>query len=233
MRDRELMQIHVDTLFTHDSRGRMLRVNEPEGKDAPRFFLGRTAEGIVWRVRHDVPIELAKEVEAACSDDRFLADPLELPGGSPKYNELLARFAPIQREWSGPAYHFPNDLPPAPGVVALAAENADVLRPHLEEWREEIASRLRQPAFVSLIDGRAVSICASVRIGEVAHEAGVETAPAFRGRGHAMRAVSAWARALRHMGKIPLYSTSWQNGPSRAVAGRLRLLLYGADMHVI
>jgi len=39
------MRMHIDALFTHDARGRMLRVNEPMGKTAPRFFLGRTTQG--------------------------------------------------------------------------------------------------------------------------------------------------------------------------------------------
>jgi hypothetical protein len=41
----ELLRIHVETLFTHDAMGRMVRVNEPAGKAAPRFYLGRSVEG--------------------------------------------------------------------------------------------------------------------------------------------------------------------------------------------
>jgi hypothetical protein len=34
------------------------------------------------------------------------------------------------------------------------------------------------------------------------------------------------------MGLVPLYSTSWKNEPSRAVARRLGLIQYGVDLHI-
>jgi len=34
------------------------------------------------------------------------------------------------------------------------------------------------------------------------------------------------------MGAIPLFSTSWENAASQAVAKKLRLAQYGADFHV-
>ena len=40
--DRELMRLHIATLFTRDDHGRLVRVNESSGAPAPRFFLGRT-----------------------------------------------------------------------------------------------------------------------------------------------------------------------------------------------
>jgi hypothetical protein len=56
---RELMRLHVRALFTHDGAGRLVAANEPGGGAAPRFFLGRTAQGNIWRVRHDVDAALA------------------------------------------------------------------------------------------------------------------------------------------------------------------------------
>jgi len=37
---------------------------------------------------------------------------------------------------------------------------------------------------------------------------------------------------VRSMGAIPLFSTSWENAASQAVAKKLRLAQYGADYHV-
>ena len=54
MRNGELLRIQIETLFTKDARGRLVRLNEPNGKPAPRFFLGTTIDGNEWRVRHDV-----------------------------------------------------------------------------------------------------------------------------------------------------------------------------------
>ena len=51
---REMMRIQAEALFTHDLNGRLSRVNEPNGARAPRFFLGRTAQGRVWRFRDDL-----------------------------------------------------------------------------------------------------------------------------------------------------------------------------------
>jgi len=82
------------------------------------------------------------------------------------------------------------------------------------------------------VDGHAVSIGTSVRLTRVAHQDGVDTCRAYRGRGFAPRVVTAWAQAVRDIGRIPLYSTSWQNEASRAVARKLHLICFGSDVHI-
>ena len=71
-----------------------------------------------------------------------------------------------------------------------------------------------------------------MRITAAAHEAGVETLPALRRRGHAVNEVAAWADAVRRTGAAPLYSTSWDNVASQNVAAKLGLSLFGVDFHV-
>ena len=44
--------------------------------------------------------------------------------------------------------------------------------------------------------------------------------------------VAGWARAVREAGVEPLYSTSWQNAASRAVARKLALVPFGSDVHI-
>jgi hypothetical protein len=44
--------------------------------------------------------------------------------------------------------------------------------------------------------------------------------------------VAAWADAVRATGVVPLYSTAWKYQASRAVARRLGLVQFGADLHV-
>src|SRR6185503_16621296 len=100
-------------------------------------------------------------------------------------------------------------LPTAETAVSVTRENAGLLQPLLSAWMPDVATC--QPMFVLPIDGRAVAICASVRITPEAYEAGVDTAPAHRGHGYAGHVVAAWAAAVREMGRVPLYSTSWQN----------------------
>jgi hypothetical protein len=44
--------------------------------------------------------------------------------------------------------------------------------------------------------------------------------------------VPEWAETVRTLGCIPLYSTSWQNVASRALARALGLIQYGSVVHV-
>lgn len=128
------------------------------------------------------------------------------------------------------AVNDPATLVPDRDVVPVTAANAGVLSPYLDAWRTDVTQGV--PICAVLRDGSAVSICASVRVTEHAHEAGVETHPAFRGAGHAARAVTAWARDVRAGGRIPLYSTSWENTASQAVARKLGLIQFGVDLHI-
>ena len=88
-----------------------------------------------------------------------------------------------------------------------------------------------QPCMVALEAGRAVSICCSVRKSLKAEEAGVETLVSYRGKGYAARAVAGWAQAIKEKGRIPLYSTSWDNGASQRVAQKLGMIPFGADFN--
>lgn len=72
--DLRLLQLQVDALFTHDPRGRILYVNEPGGDRAPRFFLGRTREGNIWRCRDDMAAETVRELERLASEEPMRDD---------------------------------------------------------------------------------------------------------------------------------------------------------------
>jgi len=78
-----------------------------------------------------------------------------------------------------------------------------------------------------------VALCRSARGAPgAAVEAGVETAPAWRGRGHGAAALAGWAERVRRSGRVPLFSTTWENVAARALARRLGLRLYGEDLHL-
>jgi RimJ/RimL family protein N-acetyltransferase len=131
----------------------------------------------------------------------------------------------------GPAYHFTAYPEPSRPLLALTATHAERLRGGFEALVAELPAW--QPFLALVEEGRAVSVCRSVRIIPAAHEAGVETLPDFRGKGYAQDVVAGWARVVQSLGAIPLYSTSWENTASQAVAKKLHLVPYGADFHVI
>jgi len=230
MTNRELMELHVAALFSHDASGRLVQVNEPNGAPAPRVFLGGTADGPVFRSRFDVHDDLRNTLEAAClnlaSSNHAWTDQID----PAPFRALLERTAPVQRIWTGPAFSFPSDLPDAADAQRVTFDDVDLLRPFFADWIADVLAGC--PLVATVVADSAVAVCCSVRRTAAAHEAGVETAPAFRGRGFAVPAVAEWARDVRARGCVPLYSTSWDNTASRAVARKLNLLQFGSDLHI-
>ena len=101
---------------------------------------------------------------------------------------------------------------------------------NFDDWLDDIGRC--QPMVALVKDGQAVSVCATVRAAGHACEAGVETLARFRGRGYACHAVASWANAVRLQRRIPLYSTSWDNEASVAVARKLGLVQYATTFHI-
>ena len=228
--DRELMRLHIATLFTHDERGRLVRVNVPGGGPAPRFYLGRTRHGCEWRVRGDLDHQLIDELAALCTLEATDVDDFAPPEMPTPFEAVLARSSPVQKIWMGPAYYAGSEVRPMPGAVAVTLENAEILRAHLPSWVSGVSDE--RPMFAATVNGDAVAVCSTVRRTSAAVQAGVETVPDFRGRGYGSTVVAAWADAVRRSGATPLYSTSWENVASRALARSLGLTLFGADLHL-
>src|SRR2546423_4416292 len=126
--DSDIMERHVRALFTHDDRGRLRLVNEPDGAEAPHFFLGRTAEGNVWRFRFDLPESLAGQLEAVCLEEPAAGVLRQEPAHLKEYLRLLETHSPLQKIWTGPAYLFPDGVVRSSReAVTVTVENADVL----------------------------------------------------------------------------------------------------------
>jgi RimJ/RimL family protein N-acetyltransferase len=138
--------------------------------------------------------------------------------------------------WRGPAYLVPPGagagatLDGSASAVSIEGQNAALLGDAFGPWAAWLEHR--RPCLAVVERDRALAICFSSRIGAGACEAGVETVPAHRGRGLAGVAVAAWAAAVRRGGRLPLYSTAWDNAPSRRVAEKLGARLLGEDWHV-
>jgi hypothetical protein len=87
-------------------------------------------------------------------------------------------------------------------------------------------------ALAAIEGDRAVAACATVVASQDAHEAGVETLAAYRGRGFAAGAVAGWAGAVRALGATPFYGTTFDNISSQRVAQRLSRLLVASEFSV-
>jgi GNAT acetyltransferase len=237
--DLDLMRRQAATLYLLDDRRRMVAVNEATRPAAPRVFLGRTGEGNVWHLRHDLPPGLAGQLADLLATEPTADDllglgtaehrPLE-PRCLPALRAALAPVGPVEREWRGPAYLIPPgaSAPVAAPIREIVGRDPALLGSPFEWLVAELADRA--PALAAVERGRAVAICFCSRRTEGAAEAGVETAPAHRGRGLASAAAAAWAAAVRRRDLLPLYSTSWDNLASRGVARRLGARLYGEDL---
>jgi hypothetical protein len=230
MKDVELMQLHVEALFVHDANHDLVRVNAPNGAPAPRFFLGRTRDGVIRRFRHDVDATTRRALREASEEQIARKRAIDLLDDPLPFQRILSRVAPVERTWFGPAYCIPKDQPVGVSPVAITAANEELLRPLLEAWLPDVATA--QPMIAIAIEGRAVSLCCSGRRSNDADEAAVETVIAYRNRGHGRVVVRAWANAVYAAGRIPLYSTSWQNTASQAVMRRLELAPFGVDLHL-
>src|SRR5216684_6491292 len=226
--DLALMELHVEALYRRTPEGRLLETREEKPVRAPRFFLGRTRSGNLWRFRDDLSASLVRRLDALAAAEPVLPDLPREPAYLSQFRELLHEHEAIQHIWAGPAYFFPEVLSPPQQVVRITEENSHLLGAEFAWLQTERAAC--EPALAVVINEHAVSVGFSSRLAGRAAEAGVNTLEAFRGQGHASRVVAAWAIAVREMGRVPLYSTSWGNLASQGVARRLGLRIYGVDL---
>jgi len=225
----------LEALYGHDQRGRITTRKDAPGEQAPRFVLGRTRHGNVWRSRADLAGALVRGLS------RLAAREPVLPAAAADWRDAERRGA-IQRlleaegrvveERAVRVFRLPAA---AQGLTAgdSRAEGSELLEGDAEAIRSElrdalpalaaIADRCR-PIVVSRAGGRIASACHRAA-GDPARvaEARVETAPEHRGHDHAIRATAGWMRAVRRLGGTPLYRAPCDERASLALAGSLLL----------
>lgn len=229
----ERLRLQLDVLFQSDAEGRLLAVNEPGQPPAPRVFLGRTPEGNLWRVNAGLSAETRRTLESLCAGEPVSAALEPAPRCADALRGTLEADAPVTAVFRGPAFHFPDDFAyptSAEQIDASRPASVAALHPHFPELARDV--RDVEPCLAVIQDDVAISAAFSARSSALASECGVVTAPAHRGRGHAVSVVAAWAEATRRMGHSPLYSTEWSNAASRRVSEKLGLVLYGEDFHL-
>ena len=208
-------------MYRFNEAGRIVSTLEPNPAIGPLFTLIRGRSERVWAVGATVASDLADELDALAIQEQPSADWREPPRFANRYHALLGGDLV-----SGPALEFPNRVDAPEGVSLI--EDVRMLRRYFEGWTfEEVPGR--KPIAAVLVDGHAVSLCGCARRTDEAAEAGLETAEPFRGQGLAERVTASWAIAVRASGRMPLYSTSWENSASLAVARKLGLTTYAAS----
>ena len=230
--DFELMVVQADTLFIHDAKGQLKFINKPitpEKHLAPRLFIGRTKVGSVYRFRYDLPPIICAQLEELILLESPLRDIVQQPDYVGTVKEILSGHAPVQRMYAGPAFRFPNALNRTAEAVSVDKHNAELLEFGFSDWIDELDHI--QPCVGVLEEGKIVSLCCSVRKSSKAEEAGVETLASYRGKGYAARTVAGWAQTVKEKGRIPFYSTSWDNRASQRVAQKLGLTPFGTDLN--
>ena len=222
-------------LYEHDGVGRIVHFRDADAADpdVPLFFFARSRHGNTWRFSHRLSDPLLRELARLAGAEPLEPDPANWerpPTRAEAWLERIRSEHAVRVVWGGPAFYFPDALPDAADAEIL---DADALREaSFDAWPEVAPFARRGPVAVVRSEGRIVAACYCATADGPAVEAGVETLEGHRGRGFAPRVVARWARAMRAAGRIPLYSTGWDNRASRAVARKLGLVLYGADWHV-
>lgn len=217
----DLMKIQAQTLYTMNTQQRLTGINEPEGGLAPALFIGMTSAGLLPYYHEHLPPELMVE----------LASDAKLPLDIPKLLGTIEAYKPVKQLWMGPAFVFREKWDKWHSRVQLIDHHHTFL---LEEHFLGLIGRLhaKAPVVAYVIEDFAVAVCCSARTSELGAEASLHTVPVYRGHGYGVEAVKCWQYHVQESGRIPLYSTSWDNLPSQQVARKLGLYQYGMDFSI-
>ena len=230
------MALQLDALYITDVEGRLRYIREldrspAELPRAPRFCLSRSADQVVWRFREDIAEQLTARLDAVCR---------RIPAGSPRVDttrealairSLLVKHAAISQELCGPAYWIPQQIPSSM-TQSISPSNLHYLESNFPWAMSSELNHTSAPMVVAVVGQQAVAICHCARLTQLAAEAGVETARPYRGQGYAGLVVAHWAELIRGSGRLPLYSTAWENLGSRAVAAKLNLSYYAENWSI-
>ena len=185
--------------------------------------------GFVFAFRHDITPDLELHLSA------LLADHVHLPDFAARtlpecLLDVVSGFGGLSVRHFGPAYCFPTVTRPWPEVACVSPTENKQLHQQLGSMAAHLD--LVQPVIAKVIDGQIASTRQTVRAAGRLVEAGVETRPEWHSRGHGTAVVLGWALKCLQTGRVPLYSTSWDNAASMALARHLNLIHYATELSI-
>ncbi len=219
-----LLQAHVRVLYRLRDDGALVESNEASPSEAPRVFVGRSRGGVVCHLRTDVAPTLAADLRRIAGRLPAFPEPAEDAKVYADLEAAVGAESPVRHRWFGPAFEFAEPPRPAhPDVVEVTTDRGGFVGP-FEDFRTDLDHH--RPFFGIVRAGAVVAGGFTARAVEDAAEAGVNTNVEYRGQGFGAAVVNAWRLAVERSGRTPLYSTSYDNTSSRAVARRLGLRQY-------
>jgi hypothetical protein len=242
LRELDLLELHRQTAFTFDERGRMIHESAPDRSRGRRFSLTGCRQGNLAVIRDDVGDVAARKLERLVAAERPLScrdTELRRPR---EYLATLGVDGPVDDYYFGLLWVFPSPLAYGVGVdlVWSGTSEADRLLVRFAEaipeslleagFREPID--LWEPWCVVLVGDRIASIAETVRRGPGGAEIGVKTDVGFRGRGLGAAATAGWSRHQDLYGLTLFYSTGRMNMSSGRVTDRLSLSFMGSTFAV-
>ena len=240
--DLEVLDVHRETAFAFDARGRMVHESSPDRSPGRRFSLVGCRDGNVAVVRADVPETVACELDRLVASEPPLSNPDSDPVHLEAYRNLLGAGMASVEHYHGLLWVFPVPLTyeAEAELVLSGTSEADLLVGRFGEAMPaslidkgfRTPKDLWEPWCVAVVGGEIASIADTVRAGPGGAEVGVDTAVGFRGRGLAAAASAGWCRHPDLADVIRFYGTGRDNSSSRRVAERLGLRFLGATFAV-
>ena len=240
--ERELLELHRQTAFAFDERGRMTHESAPDRSRGKRFSLTGCRDGNLAVVRDDVSQHAAASLARLVADEPPLSSLDALPRHLEEYRAVLERDGDTAEHFLGLLWVFPAPLryPHALHLVWSGTADGDdllgrfgeVMPASLMDIGFRGAADLWEPWCVALVGNQVGSIAETVRTGPGGAEVGVDTAVDVRGRGLGAAATAGWSTHRDLAQQTLFYSTGRDNKSSRRLTDRLGLRLLGSTFAV-
>jgi hypothetical protein len=223
-------------MFVLSEAGRILRENDPDRSDGPRFAMLGCTEGNLAFARQDMA-EAHALVRLAERAPPWFDEALPTCAA-----EVARRLAPVASVDVSLVFGLPHHGPADdPRIVRSDTTAGERLLHDLQDGG--VPGHLVEAGFLGvgdfwppwcavIEDGDIAALAFAARLGDAAAEVGVYTFPRWRGRGLAALATAAWSALEGLRDRQLFYTTAVTNRSSRQVAARLGLEHLGMGLRI-